>query len=59
MTVYSELALTDVFDVFNFKFCLIFHLTPVEKTKETTLTNEFKGSYMTHMSDILSKRGYK
>lgn len=59
MTAYPELALTDVFDVFNFKFCLIFHLTPVERTKKTTLTNGFIGSYMKHMSEILSNGGYK
>lgn len=40
MAIYSELALTDVFDVFHFKFCLIFHLTHVERTKKT-LTNGF------------------
>lgn len=58
MTICSETALTDVFDVFNFKFCLTFHLDPVERTK-TTLTNGFIGSYMTLTSEILSNTGYK
>lgn len=31
MTIYLELSLTDVSDVFNFKFCLIFYLTPVKE----------------------------
>lgn len=51
MTV-SELVLSHV-DVFNLKFDVIFHLTPIEMTKKTALTNGFIGSYMTHMSEIL------
>lgn len=56
MTV-SELVLSHV-DVFNLKFDVIFHLTPIEMTKKTALTNGFIGSYMTHMSEILWNRGY-